>query len=114
MTVYIVQEPRRVEREGKAVKSVKPVFNYDPARAYGDLEYLIHGGNARFSPRHTVDELKRGLKDFTEDDYILPTGDPGIIGVAIALAARMTGGRVKVLRWMREDRNYLEMEYNLN
>ena len=111
--VYIVQQPRRVQREGEKVVSVSPAYNYDPARVYGELEYCLNSGNARFSARQTVLELRRALKDFTVDDYILPSGDPGIIGVAVAIAAHLTNGRVKVLRWMRQEKTYLVMEYEI-
>ncbi len=113
-TVYIVQEPNRVTKENGKVKSVVPVYNYAPAKAYGDLTYMLDQGNARFSPRQTVRELTHALRNFTEDDYLLPTGDPGIIGVAMALAFKQTRGKLKVLRWMRKERSYIVLEYNIN
>ena len=112
--VYIVQEPKRVTKEDGRVTAVSPVYNYEPARVYGDLVYCLRQGNARFSARQTVSNLRSALRNFTADDYILPTGDPGIIGVAMAIAFRNSGGKVKVLRWMRKEQSYLEMEYDIN
>ena len=112
--VYIVQEPNRIQKENGKVIRVDPVYNYESARVYGDLVYCMRHGNARFNPEQTVKELRYMLRDFTVDDYILPTGDPGIIGVAIAIAAKHTKGKFKVLRWMRHEQSYLEMEYDIN
>lgn len=112
--VYIVQEPNRVTVVDGVVTNVIPTYNYDPAKVYGELVYCMRHGNARFSARQTVLELRHALRNFTVDDFILPTGDPGVIGMAIALAAKQTLGKVKVLRWMRKDKDYLVMEYDLN
>lgn len=44
---------------------------------------------------------------FTEDDYVLPLGDPVASSLVFMMAAARNHGRVKVLRWNRHTTKYL-------
>lgn len=114
MTVYVVQEPLRVvsdrdiERgrypEEYAGKKI-PVFDVRPARAYGNLCVLL---DQPFIGASTawIDTAAERLRTFCDDDYIVPTGDPAAIGVAVALALRANNGRVKLLSWQKPQNAY--------
>lgn len=113
--VYIVQKVVRVQKnsDGK-VESVREAFNFDPARVYGELEYVLDYNPGRFSARQIVNDIKRGLRDFSRDDYLIPVGDPSVIGITIAIACRMTNGKIRTLRWDKQIAAYSVVEYDIN
>ena len=43
-----------------------------------------------FSPGPLIFKLRKGLRNFTTDDYLLLTGDPAIIGVACSIVSDRT------------------------
>ena len=65
------------------------------------------------SPAPTVTKIKRVLKNFNDDDYLLLIGDPSIIGVACAVASDINMGRFKVLKWDRRREKYLPLEIDI-
>ena len=58
-------------------------------------------------------KLRKGLKDFKEDDYLLLTGDPAIIGVACSIVSDITNGKYNLLKWDKQERKYYPIEINL-
>jgi hypothetical protein len=99
MTVYVVQEPRGI--------------NLMPAEKYGRLQVLLPPGNVAYSAAPTVSRLKRGLARFTDEDYLLMVGDPAAIAVAGAVATMLNNGRMKVLKWDRQEMRYYVVEFDL-
>ena len=66
-----------------------------------------------FSPGPLIFKLRKGLKDFTTEDYLLLTGDPAIIGVACSIVSDMTNGKYKLLKWDKQERKYYPIAINL-
>ena len=66
-----------------------------------------------FSPGPLIFKLRKGLKDFTVDDYLLLTGDPAIIGVACSIVSDITNGKFNLLKWDKQERKYYPIEINL-
>ena len=66
-----------------------------------------------FSPGPLIYKLRKGLKDFTTDDYLLLTGDPAIIGVTCSIVSDMTNGKYNLLKWDKQERKYYPIEINL-
>jgi hypothetical protein len=99
MTVYVVQEARGI--------------NLLPAEQYGDLQILLPPGNVAFSAGPTVSRLKRGLARFSDKDYLLMVGDPAAIAAAGAVACMLNNGRMKLLKWDRQEMRYYVVEYDL-
>tara|TARA_R100000963_G_C4604067_1_gene76759 strand:+ start:311 stop:712 length:402 start_codon:yes stop_codon:yes gene_type:complete len=93
MAVYVTQENPRVDIVS--------------ASKWGDLVPLaspfdqIHLNSGRI-----VSQLRRKLKDFNDDDWLLAMGDPAIIGVAFAIAADANRGRVGLLKWDKIEKIY--------
>ena len=56
----------------------------------------------------------RMLANFSDDDYLLLTGDPAAIALAAAVAARHNSGRFKMLKWDRQEAKYFPLSANLN
>ena len=106
--VYVVQEI-------PGTKEGKPKINIMGAATYGNFKFLLPElSQIIFSPGPLIYKLRQALKDFTENDYLLLTGDPAIIGVACSLASEKTNGKYKLLKWDRQERKYYPIEINLH
>ena len=66
-----------------------------------------------FSPGPLIYKLRKNLKDFTREDYLLLTGDPAIIGVAWSIVSDITNGKYNLLKWDKQERKYYPIEINL-
>lgn len=103
--VFITNEPYKVT---DGVQQSR--FNLTPAAKFGALEVLIPAGASLISTVPTVRILRDKLRSFTDDDYLLPVGDPAIMLAAGAIAAEFNGGRIKLLRWDRQQHCYIVIQ----
>lgn len=77
--------------------------NFLPAADYGELVFVLPAGDQVFmNAAPTIQRVKTALRDFNDEDYILPNGDPVGIGIACVEAARVNEGRYKLLKYDRE------------
>jgi len=91
--VYVIQHP---------LKKGVPLDISDAAR-YGELQapFFPAKYNAMLDASDAVEKLETGLTDYTANDYIIAIGDPILIGIALAIAARNADGHVNFLKWNR-------------
>ena len=66
-----------------------------------------------FSPGPLIFKLRQGLKDFKEEDHLLLTGDPALIGVACSIVSDITNGKYNLLKWDKQERKYYPISINL-
>jgi hypothetical protein len=100
MTVYVVQEVT-----GRNILSAKD---------FGNLELLLpEGSQVVLSSQPTVNKLRRKLKDFCDNDYLLLMGDPVAMGIACAIASDVNRGRIQCLKWDRMELKYYPVKFNL-
>ena len=105
--VYVIQEIPGT-REGR------PKINILGASEYGTFKFLLPElSQIIFSPGPLIFKLRKSLKDFTTEDYLLLTGDPAIIGVACSIVSDMTNGKYNLLKWDKQERQYYPIEINL-
>ena len=105
--VYLVQEV-------PGTKAGTPKINIVGATKYGDVIPLLPElSQIIFSPGPLVFKLRKLLKDFQPDDYLLLTGDPAIIGVACSIVSDITNGKYNLLKWDRQERKYYPIKINL-
>ena len=105
--VYVIQEV-------PGTKEGRPKINILGATQYGEIKMLLkEDSQIIFSPGPIVFKLKKLLKDFSKDDYLLLTGDPAIIGVACSVVSDLTGGQYKLLKWDKQERQYYPIELNI-
>ena len=105
--VYVIQEV-------PGTKEGRPKINILGAKQYGEIKMLLkEDSQIIFSPGPIVFKLKKLLKDFNQDDYLLLTGDPAIIGVACSVVSDLTGGQYKLLKWDKQERQYYPIELNI-
>jgi|TARA_Y100000310_G_C20301387_1_gene631951 hypothetical protein len=98
--VYIVQEPAN--------------RNFTPAKKYGKLKSLVPDRvQVQISAAPVIRRLRGELKDFSNNDYLLLSGDPIIIGLAIVVAGENNMGRINVLKWDKQEKTYNPIEIDL-
>ena len=105
--VYVIQEIPGT-REGR------PKINIMGAQKFGNIKILLReDSQIIFSPGPIIFELRRLLKNYTSEDYLLLTGDPAIIGVACSVVSDITHGKYNLLKWDRQERMYYPIQINL-
>ena len=105
--VYVIQEI-------PGTQSGNPKINIMGASNYGEFKFLLpEFSQMIFSPGPLIFKLRKGLKDYTSEDYLLLTGDPAIIGVACSIVSDITNGKYNVLKWDKQERKYYPIEINL-
>ena len=106
-TVYVVQEIA-------GTRFNSPKINITGALEYGDFKFLLPElSQLMWSPGPLIFQLRKLLKDYTPDDYLLLVGDPAIIGVACSIVSDITNGKYNLLKWDKQERKYYPIEINL-
>ncbi len=106
-TVYVIQEIPGT-RDGK------PRINIIGAAEYGTLKFLLPElSQIIFSPGPLIFKLRKALKNYSREDYLLLTGDPAIIGVACSIVSDITNGKYKLLKWDKQEKKYYPITINL-
>lgn len=107
MTVYVVQQQMRFD----AVKrELVPRFpSIHKAEAWGEIVYLLSPSAHPFDPPLVLGDLHSKLQDFGDNDHLLLIGNPGLIGMATAIAAHYNDGAVKFLQWSGRHSEYTEI-----
>ena len=101
MTVFVTQENPRVD----IVSALK----------CGDLEPLASPfDQVHLNPGRVVASMRRKLRKFDDDDWLLAMGDPAIIGIAFAIAASVNHGHVNLLKWDKIEKSYYPVKVNLH
>jgi len=105
--VYVIQEIA-------GTKDGRPKINIMGAAEYGTFKFLLPElSQMIFSPGPLIFKLRKGLKDYTTEDFLLLTGDPAIIGVACSIVADITNGKFNLLKWDKQERKYYPIHINL-
>ena len=108
--VYVIQEI-------PGSKAGTPKINIMGAAAYSttnDFNFLLpEFSQMIFSPGPLIFKLRKGLRNYTSEDYLLLTGDPAIIGVACSIVSDITHGKYNVLKWDKQERKYYPIAINL-
>ena len=106
-TVYVIQEI-------PGTKEGRPKINIMGAQKFGKIKVLLREDSQMiFSPGPIIFELRKLLKDYTSEDYLLLTGDPAIIGVVCSVVSDITHGKYNLLKWDRQERMYYPIQINL-
>jgi hypothetical protein len=103
--VFVVTEPITY-KDGAPV----PAFDISPALKYGDIVILTKHNHSMLASVPMIRHLREQLKDFSDDDYILPVGDPVTIASVAAVASDINKGYFKMLKWDKRERRYMVIE----
>ena len=108
--VYVIQEIAG-STDGRPKINIMGASSYSTSGKFNFL--LPELSQIIFSPGPLIFKLRKGLKDFTTDDYLLLTGDPAIIGVACSIVSDITNGKYNLLKWDKQERKYYPISINL-
>ena len=85
-----------------------------PAARWGEVTPLATPfDQITMNPGRFVAHIKRKLKRFDDDDWLLAMGDPAIIGIAFAIAAGVNAVRVNMLKWDKLEKAYYPVRIRL-
>lgn len=91
-----------------------PGRNITHAFDFGKVEVLLNPGvHVVLSPGPIARTMRNKLIDFSDDDYIVPIGDPAAIAMAASIASYFNGGRFKLLKWDREMERYYPVSIDI-
>ncbi len=105
--VYIVQVHQHYN---KATGELEEKFDFSAAEKFGEIEVLMSPTAKPFDADPIVNELYIKLQDITDDDYMICTGNPGLMVMAFAVAADLNGGRIKMLQWNGRKQEYIPIQ----
>ena len=106
--VYVIQEI-------PGTQSGNPKINIMGAAKYGKIEFLLpEFSQLIFSPGPFVQKLKTLLKNASEDDHYLLSGDPAIIFALGMVVGDQFNGKAKILKWDRQEKTYYPLAINLH
>lgn len=98
--VYVIQESK-----GK---------NIVGAMKYGEIKVLFdQHEQIGFSAGYVTKKLKVLLSNFNDNDYLLQIGDPILLSIAAMVASDVNNGRVKMLKWDRQEHVYYPVQAEL-
>jgi hypothetical protein len=96
-TVFVTQENPKVD-----ILQARSWGNLDPLTSPFDQVHL--------DPGRMVSHLRRKLRHYDDEDWLLALGDPAIIGIAFAIAADNNSGRVNFLKWDKMEKVYYPVQ----
>jgi hypothetical protein len=106
--VYLLQEV-------PGTKIGVPKYNIIGAQKFGKIKVLLREETQIVrSPGPITYQLRRLLKDFTDKDYLLLSGDPKVIGLSCSIACDINNGKYKTLTWDRQEKMYYSTEFNIH
>jgi hypothetical protein len=117
--VYLVQDPPPKWVPDGLGGGTRQKLNFGPALKYAgeggkQVEVLLPTQDFVLSPAPAVAELRKKLRNFGDDDFLLLVGDPIAIGLAVKIAADANRGVVRCLRWMKTEHDYVEVRVDFN
>lgn len=105
--VYAPQQPSRYDT---ATRLWVPTINLRAAESWGEVVVVLPPNANRLHTAPLVAALKERMSSYGEHDYIVAVGDPSLIAAAACIAARATGGVVRMLKWERMSAQYIPVE----
>jgi hypothetical protein len=108
--VYVPQIPSRIDH---LTREWVPTVNIQAAAAHGEMVVLLPPNANRLATAQLVTALKERMDDYTTEDWLVAVGDPSLIAAAACIAAKRTGGLLRLLKWDRQTSDYLPTEIRL-
>lgn len=108
--VYAPQVPSKYD---PATRLWVPSINLEPAKEFGELVVMLPPNANRLHINPLVVALREQMKDYGPEDHIVAVGDPSLIAAAACLAAKKTGGLLRILKWDRLSSSYISVEAQL-
>lgn len=110
MTTPRVFAPQVPSRYDTATRLWIPTINMEPARKHGELVVVLPPNANRLHTAPLVQAMRERMADYGPEDALVAVGDPTLIAIGAVIAARATGGRLRMLKWDRMAGDYLLAE----
>jgi hypothetical protein len=89
-------------------------YNFQKASMYGNVKIILTSDKTSpLSPMPAIMQLEKALDNFSDDDYLLPVGNPAFVAAAGAIAARNNDGCFKMLIWDKRTGSYIESQIQI-
>lgn len=98
--------PNKIKRP-KVYALTRQSYDYSQAEQFGDLIFVATTTLPKYDMRLQKTIISNGLKDITEDDYIILSGLPTYMSLAMFFVAKRLK-KVKVLLWRYSE--YISVE----
>ena len=95
------------------VQSDQGRLDFRAAKRFGELSFVLGPTDSVFRLDDTILKLSQQLSGFEAEDYLLPVGNPGLIGIATAMVADQTEGKFQLLQWLGREREYIVIPVKL-
>lgn len=101
--VYIVQKRQRFD---DSLNQYVDAFDLSGVESFGEIKFLLDYKDSGMAQQPLILKLKRGLRDFTNEDSLLLLGKPALIGAATVVAAQQNQFEVPVLFFEHFTKSY--------
>ncbi len=108
--VFVPMVPSRFDRD---LRTWVPSVDIHAAERHGEIVIMLPPDASKAGPAPCVAAMREKMATMTAEDSLLAVGDPSLIAAAAALASRVTGGVLRVLKWDRYTRDYLAVEMKI-
>jgi hypothetical protein len=84
--------------------------NFLPAQHFGELKLLFpSSAQIVFTAAPVLHKLETELAGFSDKDYLLLSGDPLIMALAVVVALESNRGCARCLKWDKQEKTYYEV-----
>ncbi len=104
MTVYITNEIRR--------RDVSEAFEFGSLQVVIPSDMQVTANEDK--KERVVMMIEDALETFSDNDYLLLSGDPVCIGICFTVAALNNKGKVKALKWDRIEEKYYPVSVKID
>jgi hypothetical protein len=87
-----------------------PGVDLSPAAKFGKLQVLLPPEGYRLPDIEMTDAVREGMQSCGPLDWLVAIGSPSILAVAACIAAKQTGGLLRLLTWDKRANDYLPFE----
>lgn len=84
-----------------------------PAQAFGEVKFIVPKDVSVFRTNQLIQVIEEGLSDFDYRDYLIPVGNPTIIGMVFAVLVKNQLDDFNVLHWTARERQYVPLKFSL-
>lgn len=106
-TVYVIQQQLKYDQ---ASRELVPRFgSIELAEKWGEIVYVLSPSANPFNLELVLGDMHSSLRNYSDDDCLLLIGNPALIGMATAIAAYYNKGKIRMLQWSGQHKQYTEI-----
>jgi hypothetical protein len=88
--------------------------DFSPAKQFGEIRYVFPTMMSRkYDPQNVIEYVRQTFADATENDYLIPAGDPSLYAVAVVVMLENFGA-FTTLRWDKFSNSYEPLVFDFD